>query len=418
MGITHIYGDNRKYSDIWIDELKDFFGKQWLEKELKKYPIRKPDGKSFNADDVIRSFNIHPVVHAIRGIRLELQKADVLDQDIMPVNNYMVYLDSIGETLYTLKGKYNVEKYKEKLKDINRFEGAYWELQVASCFIKFGYDIDFIDEGPKKTHDLSVLKGNSPLAIECKKKSYDTQYIKKYRSFSLQLEQKIQNILTYHKVNCVIIIRLKNKISFDSIKDISKRVNEIIENKIPQVLNINDVQIDIKFLNSNSYKHSELVNLVPPDTDSGFIKGDCCSDPKILYSDSPGKIFENPSVVSTTFPKERDTEPDYLSLLSSAKKQLPKNKPCVVFYNVPFKEFDTAKEEITKRLENSLHNISGIYLIAFDDTQTAQGYALTGIREAYIPQNSSNNPLPHKWKIIKSNKMFYNRYLLKYKNVN
>ena len=43
------------------------------------------------------------------------------------------------------------QRYIERLKDINNFQGAYYELAVANCLIRSGFELKLEDETDEQT---------------------------------------------------------------------------------------------------------------------------------------------------------------------------------------------------------------------------------------------------------------------------
>lgn len=58
----------------------------------------------------------------------------------------------IAYNLYLLKHNVKLQqRYIERLKDINNFQGAYYELIVANCLIRSGFDLELEDETDEQT---------------------------------------------------------------------------------------------------------------------------------------------------------------------------------------------------------------------------------------------------------------------------
>ncbi len=120
------------FPDFLSDYIKDIMGADWGNLELKK-PIE----------------DRHPILQWYDKC-CKLQQAH-LDgsgkvESIPAIGAVYCYL-GLAYNLYLLK--HNVElqqRYIDRLKDINNFQGAYYELIVANCLIRSGFELELEDE--------------------------------------------------------------------------------------------------------------------------------------------------------------------------------------------------------------------------------------------------------------------------------
>ncbi|RYM82467.1 hypothetical protein BSR02_22270 [Serratia liquefaciens] len=111
------------------------------------------------------------------------------------------FFATIGEYSQELKLTKGIDaKLKELLiKPDNQPDSILFELVVAACYIKNGWDVEFIPEsGAGKTPDLLVTKGNDKLYVECKRLAKVTQYSENERSEWLKRwQQAMPYIISY-----------------------------------------------------------------------------------------------------------------------------------------------------------------------------------------------------------------------------
>ena len=127
----------KTFTDFLSDYLKITMGEEWDNSEIKKifedrHPILqwhdkccKIQQEHFVASDKIQSITATGVVYCYFGV---------------------------AYNLYLLK--HNVElqqRYIDRLKDINNFQGAYYELIVANCLIRSGFELELEDETDEQT---------------------------------------------------------------------------------------------------------------------------------------------------------------------------------------------------------------------------------------------------------------------------
>jgi hypothetical protein len=82
----------------------------------------------------------------------------------MPVTGLVYCYLGLAYNLYLLKHNVELQKrYIERLKDINNFQGAYYELIVANCLIRAGFRLHLEDESDETTKhcEFSAVSGKT-----------------------------------------------------------------------------------------------------------------------------------------------------------------------------------------------------------------------------------------------------------------
>ena len=127
----------KTFPDFLSSYLKSTMGEEWGNSEIKKAFEKR-----------------HPILQCYDKYCKHLKK--YLDgsgktKSIPSTGAVYCYL-GLAYNLYLLK--HNVElqqRYIERLKDINNFQGAYYELAVANCLIRSGFELKLEDETDEQT---------------------------------------------------------------------------------------------------------------------------------------------------------------------------------------------------------------------------------------------------------------------------
>lgn len=158
-------GSRLYYSDKWItfpDFLYDYimivFGKQWFNNEMSK-----------------KGSSLHPVMSWRYSIHKFTKHHEVNDEGLysaIPSGPYKAYI-TLAYDLYLLEHHMKLqETIINRLKIVDQFQGARYELFVASTMIRAGYDLDFEIDKKKGSKIVEFLathnKTGDKIAIEAK----------------------------------------------------------------------------------------------------------------------------------------------------------------------------------------------------------------------------------------------------------
>ncbi|EJD6600178.1 hypothetical protein M0L39_RS09515 [Providencia rettgeri] len=280
-----------------------------------------------------QSARILPILAEIGSRINELKKCDGID---IKLNDLLIKKDNQPDTLL-------------------------FELLVACCYIRNGWNVTFIPESPKeKTPDLLIEKNNSNYFVECKRLNKVTDYSEKERNEWLKHWKHISaSMLSYDsslmldivflseidKVKtsdiCNSLARLINNLPSNKNtntllhKDFTLKLNKIDIHKVQLHLADNNVKlpspllyslIDSEYSTDSSYTFSGYINVCKLTE-----KDDEEKDDRVLniFLDSVQKIacakWECISDVSLD-KKARDIK----NLLSKATKQAPDDETTIV----------------------------------------------------------------------------------------
>ena len=125
------------FPDFLSDYLKTIMGAEWGNSEIKK---------NFN--------DRHPILQWYEKYCKLQQKHNNGSTKIksLPATGAVFCYLGLAYSLYLLDHNVELQKrYIERLKDINNFQGAYYELIVANCLIRSGFKLELEDEDNSQT---------------------------------------------------------------------------------------------------------------------------------------------------------------------------------------------------------------------------------------------------------------------------
>ena len=127
----------KTFPDFLSDYLKSIMGDEWGNSEIKKkYEER------------------HPILQWYdKYCKLQQKHLDGSGEvKAFPATGAVYCYLGMAYNLYLLKHNVELQKrYIERLKDINNFQGAYYELIIANCLIRAGFEINLEDEADELT---------------------------------------------------------------------------------------------------------------------------------------------------------------------------------------------------------------------------------------------------------------------------
>jgi hypothetical protein len=86
-----------------------------------------------------------------------------------PLTGNMKALAVLADDIYQLQHALKTpRKILERLRDMRQFQGARYEILVASLFARCGFDIEFIDARGKKNPEFIATKADERIAVEAK----------------------------------------------------------------------------------------------------------------------------------------------------------------------------------------------------------------------------------------------------------
>lgn len=128
----HISRDSKTFIDALAQVMANCFGKEWFDKELKKGEV-----------------NQHILAQWYVNI-CHLQKENIKEQGIpssMVESGVVTCYFGVAYSLYLLEHNVELQRvFINRLKDMQLFHGAYYELIVANCLIRAGFQLELENE--------------------------------------------------------------------------------------------------------------------------------------------------------------------------------------------------------------------------------------------------------------------------------
>ena len=127
----------KTFPDFLSDYLKMTMGEEWGNSEIKK-----------------KFEDRHPILQWYdKCCKLQQGNLDGSGKvKSIPITGVLICYLGLAYNLYLLKHNVKLQqRYIERLKDINNFQGAYYELIIANCLIRLGFELVLEDETDEQT---------------------------------------------------------------------------------------------------------------------------------------------------------------------------------------------------------------------------------------------------------------------------
>jgi hypothetical protein len=145
------------WQDFQLNLLLWTLGKDWFDKEL----LKPPDERH-----VILKWRTE------RNEQLEKHRSPSAPPDQpgqAPVTGNIKALHVLADDIYQLEHAFQTpKKVIQRLSNMREFQGARYEILVASLFARCGFDVEFIDDRSKKNPDFFATKDGERIAVEAK----------------------------------------------------------------------------------------------------------------------------------------------------------------------------------------------------------------------------------------------------------
>ena len=220
--------------------------KKWIAKEWKKKEAGESDS------------NVHPLVNVAFTAHHQIRK--FIDEDAPGMTQEIFELAELAVKINALK-KHNVDGLQSKLDSLISFDFALYrtaryEIQIAGMLLQRGHQVEFIEEGEKKTPDILIINQRGKCEVECKHKEPNIDQLDYIRSIynSTQTARKQFS----KKYPGVISIEI-DKGLFDDFQVERKRLEKEIKRAMRNSSSISAIlltsKIDLEENNDYVYRH-------------------------------------------------------------------------------------------------------------------------------------------------------------------
>lgn len=220
--------------------------KKWMAKEWGKKEAGESDS------------NVHPLVNVAFTVHQQIKR--FIDEDAPGMTQEIFELAELAVKINALK-KHNVDGLQSKLDSLISFDFALYrtvqyEIQVAGMLLQRGHQVEFIEEGEKKTPDILIINQRGKCEIECKHKEPNIDQLDYIRSIynSTQTARKQFS----KKYPGVISIEI-DKGRFDDFQVERKRLEKEIKRAMRNSSSVSAIlltsKIDLEENNDYVYRH-------------------------------------------------------------------------------------------------------------------------------------------------------------------
>lgn len=152
----HVRPLNETFYDFQINHLLWLLGKDWFDAEMAK-----------PADE--RHIILKWRAERNEQLRRYQNPNDPAGPVRAPITGGMRALQVLADDLYQLQHAFDTPRQVlARLRDINQFQGARYEVLVASLFARCGFQVEFIDDTSRRNPEFYARKDGERIAVEAK----------------------------------------------------------------------------------------------------------------------------------------------------------------------------------------------------------------------------------------------------------
>jgi hypothetical protein len=244
------------------------------------------------------------------------------------------------------------------LKQIDSFDAAAFEVEVAASYVAQSYTVEFIEEGTERTPDLEVtIHDGRTFLVECKCREPGTERDKRVESIWTRLETSLLSYLRPRRLNYLILIKARTDPDWedvDYLKEIILNAVKLEGMKSGSGWAVADPREKFEILVRKLSDPDEVIQtnqmgLVTTESfDQGVFGGEWMID------DARKSFARNPMFLGF----KTATPPDWISgvvnLLDTARGQLPESGPGIVWIRIPDVSWKEGVIEPLERVEELL----------------------------------------------------------------
>lgn len=364
----------------YIETLRDFIGRDWLEEEFNKVNIKSP---LKGAGNYFAPY--HPWVHFMYEIKYLVRRAAVENRENIIMGEYNYILSNAGflleQNMENIIGKKDAQM---KLRNPKQFYDFIWELETRTMLSQRGAEVLYVDPNSGSTYDGVFTMFGYSIPYECKNKSIDND---QYNTNMVFLQALVKNLEDIPSVRNKII-----QIEFESgrLEDI-KTIVAVIRDKF----DIFDYQSILGKYKVRTLKKVPFITspqvLINREGINQVFQINEIKKGELYINDAPSKVVKTKILIK--MPEEIHKLNNLNCVLKKANTQLPPGG--VVFLQVPYSAFESAKEEVAKELSQSFSNISAVKIISLQiDASENGGVKVSRLEELIISPRAKKPLLP------------------------
>lgn len=370
MDFSAFINQKRQYAENieLMKNVSQIIGEKWIEKKLNDFNTKQEKNKMLQEKDkhvqrfdFLTESDIHPLIsmfYHIRRWNKEYEANQLLSME--NISEQIVKLYYLYYILSASKDSVGFEKFLTRLKKINEYEFALFEIEVAFYYKLKDKNVEFLEEQVYKTPDLKISNMTSSIFVECKCKNNKSEEDKEIENFFNQLQKILLNECSKRSLYAIIVIHYLAKPHIDDLIELKKFIlNSIsngglglIENEVLiQVPNPTDkFKVAVKRLELNDGIQTRDGLYLPKciDLNYSFV---------MAFGNENGKAIEKPQIFAYRNEVIQVNIKSYERIFKSAVKQLPKEGGGIVWIRIPEHKWDNeigkAKEAVGKLIKGS-----------------------------------------------------------------
>ncbi|MEA4900702.1 hypothetical protein [Desulfitobacterium sp.] len=331
-----------------IKFLENFIGRDWLNAEFDKINTKSPL-KGAGIDFA----SYHPWVHFMYEIEYLLRRSDVENREDVIMGRYHYILNNAG---MLLKDNFNYIVDKKdaqmKLRSPEQFYDFIWELEVRTMLSRRGACADFVDPKSGNTYDGIAIILDHSIPYECKNKIIDNNQYNNNSVFSQILANKLGDIPSVQ--NKIIQIEFEN----GRLEDI-KTIVAIVRDKF-DIFNYQSILGRYKIRTLKLPIDTPPQYLINREGINQIFQVNERRKSELYLDKAPSDVVKTKILIK--MPEQVFKLHNLNGVLKKANAQLSTGG--IVFLQVPYSTFESAKTEVAKELSQCFSNISAVKLIA------------------------------------------------------
>ena len=348
-----------------IQSLVAIVGSKWINRKVREHRSRKPPTA---ASMQKYSYLFTPPTHTLIDNFLEFEnwREECKRTRRREPSQAVIKLAMLGNWLALVKSMKHFQRLVSRLKNMNHFESAAFEAEVAAGYARDGCEVEFIEEGTEKTPDLKVSPMHAPVFyVECKRRDSLTERDRKIATVWTELEARLLRLLGPQRLNYLIVVKANSDPVVGDVEYLYQLIVRSFESggigrldyRTKTVLTVSD---------PSERFHLAVQKLAEPDqvieTNWIELRGKEDFDRVILGCESKnegGKSFvRNPVMICLKTAIAPDRVSGIVDALRSATGQLPEGGPGIVWIRVADnlwrKEIDESFERARKLIREQL----------------------------------------------------------------
>ena len=312
-----------------VTRVETYFGRRWFRQQAAERPRRFDMKRPLDGAEPS-----HPVVAWYRNYKQWL-KADSESQE--QFLGGVLELATFAQALDIAAGMRGAHRLHDRLRRVDQFEAAAFELEVASNYAKVGWEVEFLEEGSEKSPDLRLFQPttDAEVYVECKRRDHKTERDARIDNAWIQLGNRLINHMRRSSHSAQIELTwMRDPVAedYDLIVELASRASSDADTVgVPKTLASPEAieVIYTKLSEGEEFIAGALANTTRYAPDRFLLVSD-------MKKEKDGStVWRCPIVLALRTEDPPDRVKGVIQSFKTARRQLPKGKPGVICIRVP-----------------------------------------------------------------------------------